>query len=164
MIDPYVCIGTPYRPRLLIIVVYGIFLNEISSGKWAYCIRQILCAKNSRSSFFARPASWETLFSLTSAPVAHPGFKEARPTMHTRLVRAGVPHLCGQVKREGLCQLNRRNIYLLSCVGQKRAAPIHARGPVHLSLVSARLAPMRPGRASLGSYYPPNMASFIPMR
>ena len=30
MIDPYVCIGTPYRPRLLIIVVYGIFLNEIS--------------------------------------------------------------------------------------------------------------------------------------
>ena len=30
MIDPYVCIGTPYRPRLLIIVVYGIFLNEIT--------------------------------------------------------------------------------------------------------------------------------------
>ena len=29
MIDPYVCIGTPYRPRLLIIVVYGIFLKEI---------------------------------------------------------------------------------------------------------------------------------------
>ena len=31
MIDPYVCIGTPYRPRLLIIVVYGIFLNEITA-------------------------------------------------------------------------------------------------------------------------------------
>ena len=28
MIDPYVCVGTPYRPRLLIIVVYGIYLNE----------------------------------------------------------------------------------------------------------------------------------------
>ncbi len=33
MIDPYVCIGTPYRPRLLIIVVYGIFLNEITAVK-----------------------------------------------------------------------------------------------------------------------------------
>ena len=30
MIDPYVCIGTPYRPCLLIIVVYGIFMNEIN--------------------------------------------------------------------------------------------------------------------------------------
>ncbi len=33
MIDPYVCIGTPYRPRLLITVVYGIFLNEISLSR-----------------------------------------------------------------------------------------------------------------------------------
>ncbi len=30
MIEPYVCIRTPYRPRLLIIVVYGIYLNKIS--------------------------------------------------------------------------------------------------------------------------------------
>ena len=47
--------------------------------------------------------------------------------MHTRLVRAGVLHLCIQVKREELGQVNCRIIYLLSCVGQKRATPIHAR-------------------------------------
>ena len=38
MIDPYVCIGTPYRPRLLIIVVYGIFLNEISRSVYLHSL------------------------------------------------------------------------------------------------------------------------------
>ena len=38
MIDPYVCIGTPYRPRLLIIIMYGIFLNEISRRAFRVCV------------------------------------------------------------------------------------------------------------------------------